>query len=334
MSEYERWQKQLKTVRSACWQLLKHTLRYPCKENAMLLFYTMDFYMTNTDPLISIVSKPATLVEPQFLATCRAAYEEGHTLFYSENCFMLPPGPLENSKAYFDNLRPEHRRMIRQFVIDLCIEDLNIEAFEIIESQVRASFDPSRRKRLPPDTSHEHWLAPAAYQLISTWRSKLAWIKEEWPLVDRLDVIQSAFFPTPEDYEIRRSRLYIPRLGLFGRKGVQQGLKGVGPVEPHCPVLDCYRDCSPELAKIMHRVESEAWNSLSWATQQGGWKFTKALIGHQAYFYLSNGENEWKLPNGRLLNAFTDLDPDQRPSFSFPTADHKAMPSSRRSFQP
>ena len=72
-----------------------------------------------------------------FLQTCKQAYNEGHYMFYAMNIFHLPPGPINNTDAWYTTLRPEHRKMIKTIWIDLDPVDLISEGTDDIEASAR-----------------------------------------------------------------------------------------------------------------------------------------------------------------------------------------------------
>ena len=61
---------------------------------------------------------PKPLPGYQLLAACKTTYEEGRRLFYEENVFHLPLGPVEYTHDWLNKLRPEHKNMIKS----VCIE--------------------------------------------------------------------------------------------------------------------------------------------------------------------------------------------------------------------
>lgn len=58
-----------------------------------------------------------------FLATCRQVYEEGRALFFSENIFRLPAGPVEDSKAWLEGIQVKNHLMLTSLNLSLSIED-------------------------------------------------------------------------------------------------------------------------------------------------------------------------------------------------------------------
>ena len=60
----------------------------------------------------------------QFLAASKQVSEEGRSIFYSQNVFHLPPGPLSNTQDWFDGLREDHRKTMGTLVCDFSLLDL------------------------------------------------------------------------------------------------------------------------------------------------------------------------------------------------------------------
>lgn len=212
---------------------------------------------------------------PRCLSTCRTVYEEGHELFYSKNIFFMSYGPLSTSKDYYDGLQTKHKRLIRHMVIELHWCDLTNEAFGYIEDQLRAK--DVARGRLPPDDSLEDWLGPVVYQLMSIWRSKLAWL-QDWTWLQDLEIHSCLRARKGQDD-------LLPPIESFKVPGehLPSFLKGIGPVEPHCPVVDCYKECNSVFAEQMRIQEEFMWTIFTWMIGASGWKCTKAMIRKKVY---------------------------------------------------
>ncbi|KAL8853907.1 MAG: hypothetical protein Q9221_001214 [Calogaya cf. arnoldii] len=202
-------------------------------------------------------------------------YTEGLELFYSKNEFYMSYGPLSISKDYYDGLQTKYKRLIRHMVIVLHWHDLTTEAFDQIENQLRAK-DVSRG-RLPPDHSIEDWLPPIAYQLRSIWRSKLAWF-QDWIWLEELTINSCLQGEKGEERD-------IPPVDSFKIRGEDLPifLKGIGPVKPHCPMLDCYRECNSSFAEQMRVHEEFVWNLFTLMIGEMGWKWIKASLRMSVY---------------------------------------------------
>ena len=257
-------------------QAWKSFIRHPSSIRLSAIGYVSDAYhivllsTTNGQPIINVA--------PHFLSTCRTAYDEGHGLFYSKNTFIMARGPLSNSKDYYDRLQPQHKRMIRHMVLGLHITDLTLEAFDSIESQLRAQ--DVVRGRLPPDDSVEDWGPPVVYNLLSIWRSKLAWL-QTWTWLENLEI----YSVIGRGNQSLSQRDLSPRVSHFRIKGkdLPEFLRGIGPAGPHCPVMNCYKECNSIFAKTMHSQEKLMWNVCTWMIERFGWKGTKARIRRLAY---------------------------------------------------
>ncbi|KAL8939300.1 MAG: hypothetical protein Q9216_003436 [Gyalolechia sp. 2 TL-2023] len=276
---HKNWQRDIELVIAAHRQAWKNFILHPRRKTFDVLWEAIESYLTiliGDTPHMCVL---ALEVAPHFLSVCRAAYEEGHAMFYSHNTFYLPHGPLSHTKEYFDRLRPEHRKLIRKMVLEVTIWDLDIAAFDEIENQLRAK--DTVKGRLPPDRSIEDWVAPIAYQLISSWRSKLAWLRD-WTWLE--EVIISTYVAKPVYIFIMNNPSLSPG-HVFQLKGktLPAFLKGIGPAEPHCPVMDCYRDCDVFFGLWLQCVELYTWTLLQKMIRSFGWKCSKALIRRFAY---------------------------------------------------
>ncbi|KAL8909461.1 MAG: hypothetical protein Q9171_005029 [Xanthocarpia ochracea] len=257
-------------------QAWKSFIRHPSSSRLCVLTNVSDAYHT---VLFNTANcQPAINVAPHFLSTCRTAYDEGHELFYSKNTFVMARGPLSNSKDYYDRLQPQHKRLIRHMRVSLHITDLTLEAFDSIESQLRAK--DVARGRLPPDDSVEDWVAPVVYNLLSIWRSKLAWLRT-WTWLEELE-IHSIINRGNQSVSQSDLRLRVSHFRIKG-KDLPEFLRGIGPVGPHCPVMDCYKECNSIFAKQMHLQEKLMWNVCTWMIKLFGWKCTKALTRRLTY---------------------------------------------------
>ncbi|KAL9003885.1 MAG: hypothetical protein Q9188_003271 [Gyalolechia gomerana] len=273
------WQRDVEVVIAAHRRAWKDLIRHPSHMTCGVLWEVIESYFTvlvGDNPMLCV---PALEVAPHFLSVCRAAYEEGHAMFYSHNTFYLPHGPLSHTKGYFDQLQPGHRKLIRKMVIEITIWDLDITAFDEIENHLRSK--DIVKCRLPPDKSVEDWVAPIAYKLISTWRSKLAWLRD-WTWLE--EVIISSYLSRPMSGFVTNFPNVLPGFIIsLGGKTLADFLKGIGPAEPHWPVMDCYGDCDDLFGFWMQFVEAYTWALLEKMIGTFGWKCSKALIRRFAY---------------------------------------------------
>lgn len=79
---------------------------------------------------------PAKHPAYQLLATCRQSHLEGHHIFYSENIFHIPPGPLEEAIGWEQNLQDKHRVLIRRVYMDLNLSDLTPKVLADIQCEI------------------------------------------------------------------------------------------------------------------------------------------------------------------------------------------------------
>lgn len=188
-------------------------------------------------------------------------------------------GPLSYSRGYYEQLKPDHKRLIRHMRVELHLGDLTIEAFDQIEDQVRSK--DVAHGRLPPDDSVEEWLAPVVYHLISIWRSKLAWVRE-WTWLEDLEIHTGH----------RRRGSYVPKSMSVKVQGsyLPVFLEGIGPIESHCPVVDCYKEYNSIFAQHMRTQEEFMWSLFAVAIESFGWKGTKAIIRRNVWSAATEGK--------------------------------------------
>ncbi|KAI4196987.1 MAG: hypothetical protein LQ346_003121 [Caloplaca aetnensis] len=144
----------------------------------------------------------------------------------------------------FEALRPNHRHLIRSMILEISVLDLTLDAIDDIEAQLRAK--DIAHGRLPPDRSKDDWVAPVVYNILCSWRTKLAWLRE-WTWLEQVTICSSRGPWPPHDLVyFKGAGSVLPRL-----------LKSVGPVEVHGPMLDCYGECAPTFAVQMRRMEAD-----------------------------------------------------------------------------
>ena len=273
----EDWQQDFEIVVTALRQAWKNVLRSPFHLDMKLLalWEIMDSYSAIVNAECPAVCTTPLDLTPQFLSVCRTAYEEGHAMFYSQNTFYLPHGPLSHTRDYFDKLRPENKRLIRKMVLEISLWDLDLTAFDDIEAQLRAK--DVVKGQLPPDRSVKNWVPPIVYNIISTWRSKLAWLRD-WTWLEEITFCSYLFWPMVP--YIASQPAITPHGFLVKIRGkiLKRVLKGIGPKEPHLPLLDCYSECSKFFAGWMRYAESVIWVLIEAMIRGVGWKCSKAMI--------------------------------------------------------
>lgn len=61
---------------------------------------------------------------------------EGAAIFYSTNKFHLPAGSLDDMSWWSNNLRPDHKSLVKEISITFGLEDLTAAALKEIESSI------------------------------------------------------------------------------------------------------------------------------------------------------------------------------------------------------
>lgn len=144
---------------------------------------------------------PNSLPGYQILATCKQAYEEGVVAFYTKNTFYLPPGPVEHSINYFNDLTRETRTMIQKIGIRFGVEDLvpiitpRTEVALGFDDEWMAIWKDDKLKRVEDHV----WLK----RLSQTWSRKLLWIRE-WTTVQEFKL---DFRPLEKTFDVNLQQL-------------------------------------------------------------------------------------------------------------------------------
>ena len=108
----------------------------------------------------------------QLLATNSRALSEGAPIFWSNNTFFFPPGPVCNTQAYFRNVMPEHSSLIRRLAIRLSPRDLTEGVLKTIEHHAR--FPLHWPGRPLENVSPVVWGQYCSHALERIWAKKLA----------------------------------------------------------------------------------------------------------------------------------------------------------------
>lgn len=126
-----------------------------------------------TQPLsYPVKKKPCTAY--QLLATCKQARDEGSAMFYSQNRFHLPPGPVEISHTWLESLRTKDQALLNLIVLDLSFLDLEPHIVDIIYIKaILKSLLPFSRP-MP-----EIWISGITNHLIALWTTKAVFL-ERW----------------------------------------------------------------------------------------------------------------------------------------------------------
>ena len=69
----------------------------------------------------------------QLMATCKQAYDECHSIFYSSNIFHLPATMTFN---WSDRLQAKHKAMIKRISVKIGIEELTVDTIDELERRV------------------------------------------------------------------------------------------------------------------------------------------------------------------------------------------------------
>lgn len=163
------------------------------------------------------VPGPSSLPGYQILGTCKQAYEEGAELFYTKNTFYLPPGPIEHSITYFNNLAPATRALIKSVGIRFGIEDLAPvimpqEQFDrgcVKNCEKMRECAHERDKKWKdmwesgePEMYLNFW---SAVRLRIIWTQKIRWVRE-W---DTVQTLKLEFMPIGKTFDLNGKDLML-----------------------------------------------------------------------------------------------------------------------------
>ncbi len=119
----------------------------------------------------------------QLLATCGQAYLEGHILFYSDNVFHIPPGPVNTLLVWRKGLQPQHRAMIKSVCLNLTIADLTPLALREVD-RMRQVWGEERNFEEEDRSEYEHMAVIIGYYLRNqVWLPKLQLLRQ-WQTLD------------------------------------------------------------------------------------------------------------------------------------------------------
>ena len=119
-----------------------------------------------------------SLPEYQLLAACKQTHLEGQRQFYESNTFHLPPGPLAGTLQWLNNLRSEHRRMIKKVSVSFSYTDLLPAVLDAIDRR-RMANPGNRSRRIENDV--------VKYLNNRVWQPKLGFLRK-WKLLDSAQI--------------------------------------------------------------------------------------------------------------------------------------------------
>ncbi|KAI4160550.1 MAG: hypothetical protein LQ342_005657 [Letrouitia transgressa] len=109
-----------------------------------------------------------TFAIPGFLTASRQSYEEGMPIFYKNNVFFLPLGPLEITVDFLEQIRPEYRSLIKVLGLTMDCRDLGFGTLDF--------FEWDRQSEEKADPSAYLFKAQIQTALKGIWDKKLDWI--------------------------------------------------------------------------------------------------------------------------------------------------------------
>lgn len=139
----------------------------------------MDLVLKPGDIHFSRSSTQDTQAPPgiQLLASNRQAYTEGCGIFYSENTFHIPPGPIICTERAFDPYQPQHLALIRRVTLHVGLHDLGyVGDLKQFEKRIDES-----------NTSPEY--NDMISCLVEIWRRKLLYVRERFHNLEELRIV-------------------------------------------------------------------------------------------------------------------------------------------------
>lgn len=214
----------------------------------------------------SILAPPEPLPAFQLLAASRKIHIEGQAMFWSQNTFYLPHGPLPHTQFYFGNVLGQHKALISSIGIQFSLLDLTDGVVAAVDDLLCGC--PQEGWEIEGQYGIRLFQAASVctIALAWIWTSKLAWIRGWKGLKElKLDILQD------------------PSIVLDGKElGVL--LEGIGskrvehpynyrcsfwPPELHWPFADATRGLNKKLRTIIEEI---------------GWlRFMRWLKGEEMY---------------------------------------------------
>lgn len=203
----------------------------------------------------------------QILATCKSIYGQYHELFYKDNIFFLPPGPLDETLRHlFKKLQPEHVNMIGRVGITLGLQDLTLAGLEQARSLM--SRDQGKHSLSRPAGGRE-WADAIRTHLLQTWYSKLVFLRKS----QGLEVVKLTIEGEEDEEE-----------GVFEVDG--QGFEGAvevmnGDGSPHS---DEYLHChAEEVRALVYRASMKVQREIGERVDRDGWRGLRSWIKGRGY---------------------------------------------------
>ena len=119
----------------------------------------------------------------QLLATCKTVYEERCRMFYSQNTFYVPPGPIVIASHYFEHLQLKHRNLIRYLVLSFTVADLTAEGYQHVTEDIfsRHILSMNRGRQIAT------FLDSSMKALGLIWQRKLRWLLQ-WRTLEQAEM--------------------------------------------------------------------------------------------------------------------------------------------------
>lgn len=207
----------------------------------------------------SIVAPREPFPAFQFLAASRQTHYEGQAMFWNQNTFYLPRGPLPHAQFFFGNVLPQHKALISSIGIQFSLLDLTDGVLAAVDDLLCCC--PQEGWPVEGQYGIRRFQAACVCTIALTWiwSLKLAWIRGWKGLKElRLDILQE------------------PPIILDGKQ-LDTTLKGIGckwtehpydyrcsfwPNELHWPFADATRDLNSKLSTIIEEIgwlRSKRW---------------------------------------------------------------------------
>lgn len=103
-----------------------------------------------------------------FLSTCRQVFEEGRSLFFA-NTFRLPPGPVEDSKAWLSAIQTINCSMITYLSLSFGLGDITHEEIEVYKLEKPMEYLPMEERPYRKITKHLEQLWSKKLEFLAKW---------------------------------------------------------------------------------------------------------------------------------------------------------------------
>jgi len=214
----------------------------------------------------AMLAPPEPLPAFQLLVASQQIHDEGHVMFWSQNSFYLPRGPLPHTQFYFGNVLPQHKALISSIGIQFSLLDLTDEVLAAVDGLLCCC--PQEGWGIEEQYGIRRFQAASVctVALAWIWTSKLAWIRGWKGLKElRLDILQNP----PNILDGEQLDILLAGIGSKRTEHPYNSRCSYWPSELHWPFADATRGLDLKLGTIIEEI---------------GWlRFKRWLKGEEVY---------------------------------------------------